>query len=207
MLTYIYPDDIIVKKETFNNLLYGRESDLADEDRNIVNTWYTNGDIKVENDYYSYNSIVTNIINYKKIKTGAKITGELSDPLLYEMTKKNPYLSEMEQFSLDLKGKNICIDFVETEDGKDLYVNKVVDEKYIEDYALLNTNDIIFHYEAVKDVENMIDLIKSYGLKVGIAVNPDTNVEVLFPFLNKIDLVLIMSVYPGESGQLFIENS
>lgn len=80
-------------------------------------------------------------------------------------------------------------------------------EKYIEDYALLNTNDIIFHYEAVKDVENMIDLIKSYGLKVGIAVNPDTNVEVLFPFLNKIDLVLIMSVYPGESGQLFIENS
>jgi ribulose-phosphate 3-epimerase len=80
-------------------------------------------------------------------------------------------------------------------------------EKYIEDYALLNTNDIIFHYEEVKDVENMIDLIKSYGLKVGIAVNPDTNVEVLFPFLNKIDLVLIMSVYPGESGQLFIENS
>ncbi len=80
-------------------------------------------------------------------------------------------------------------------------------EKYIEDYALLNTNDIIFHYEAVKDVENMIDLIKSYGLKVGIAVNPDTNVEVLFSFLNKIDLVLIMSVYPGESGQLFIENS
>lgn len=80
-------------------------------------------------------------------------------------------------------------------------------EKYIEDYALLNTNDIIFHYEAVKDVENMIDLIKSYGLKVGIAVNPDTNVEVLFPFLNRIDLVLIMSVYPGESGQLFIENS
>ena len=80
-------------------------------------------------------------------------------------------------------------------------------EKYIEDYALLNTNDIIFHYEAVKDVENMIDLIKSYGLKVGIAVNPDTNVEVLFPFLNKIDLVLIMSVYPGESGQSFIENS
>ena len=80
-------------------------------------------------------------------------------------------------------------------------------EKYIEDYALLNTNDIIFHYEAVKDVENMIDLIKSYGLKVGIAVNPNTNVELLFPYLNKIDLVLIMSVYPGESGQLFIENS
>lgn len=80
-------------------------------------------------------------------------------------------------------------------------------EKYIEDYALLNTNDIIFHYEAVKDIESMINLIKSYGLKVGIAVNPNTNVELLFPYLNKIDLVLIMSVYPGESGQSFIENS
>lgn len=80
-------------------------------------------------------------------------------------------------------------------------------EKYIEDYALLNTNDIIFHYEAVKDIKSMINLIKSYGLKVGIAVNPDTNVELLFPYLNKIDIVLIMSVYPGESGQSFIENS
>ena len=80
-------------------------------------------------------------------------------------------------------------------------------EKYIEDYALLNTNDIIFHYEAVKDIESMINLIKSYGLKVGIAVNPNTNVELLFPYLNKIDLVLIMSVYPGESGQSFIENN
>lgn len=80
-------------------------------------------------------------------------------------------------------------------------------EKYIEDYALLNTNDIIFHYEAVKEIKSMINLIKSYGLKVGIAVNPDTNVELLFPYLNKIDIVLIMSVYPGESGQSFIENS
>lgn len=79
--------------------------------------------------------------------------------------------------------------------------------KYIEDYALLNTNDIIFHYEAVKDIDETINLIKNYGLKVGIAISPDTPVEVLFPYLNKIDIVLIMSVYPGKSGQPFIEST
>ena len=79
--------------------------------------------------------------------------------------------------------------------------------KYIEDYALLNTNDIIFHYEAVKDINEMINLIKGYGLKVGIAINPDTKVDVLFPYLKDLDFVLIMSVYPGKSGQSFIEET
>lgn len=76
-------------------------------------------------------------------------------------------------------------------------------EKYIEDYALINTNTIIFHYEAVKDIDEMINLIKNYGLKVGIAINPETNEEVLYKYLSKIDQVLIMSVHPGKSGQSF----
>ena len=80
-------------------------------------------------------------------------------------------------------------------------------KKYIEDYALLNTNDIIFHYEAVKDIDEMIDYIKDYGLRVGVSINPDTDVSVLFPYLNKVDLVLVMSVYPGKSGQSFIEST
>ncbi len=80
-------------------------------------------------------------------------------------------------------------------------------EKYIEDYAMLNTSYITFHYEAVKNVENIINMIKDYGLKVGISICPDTNVEVLFPYLKMIDQVLIMSVVPGRSGQSFIENS
>ena len=80
-------------------------------------------------------------------------------------------------------------------------------KKYIEDYALLNTNDIIFHYEAVKDIHEMIEYIKNYGLKVGIAISPDTDVKVLFPYLNDIDIALVMSVYPGKSGQSFIENT
>lgn len=79
--------------------------------------------------------------------------------------------------------------------------------KYIEDYALMNTSMIIFHYEAVKDINEMINKVKLYGLKVGIAINPETNIEVLIPYLNMIDEVLIMSVHPGKSGQSFIGES
>ena len=89
----------------------------------------------------------------------------------------------------------------------DVHLMVLNPQKYIEDYALLNTNDIIFHYEAVEDVNEMINLIKNYGLKVGIAISPDTDVEVLYPYLKSVDRVLIMSVYPGASGQSFIENS
>lgn len=79
--------------------------------------------------------------------------------------------------------------------------------KYIEDYAMLNTNDIIFHYEAIENIDKMINEIKDYGLKVGIAINPDTDIKNVFTYLNRIDLVLIMSVYPGKSGQTFIETT
>ena len=79
--------------------------------------------------------------------------------------------------------------------------------KYIEDYALMNTSIIIFHYEAVKDINEMINKVKLYGLKVCIAINPETNINVLIPYLNMIDEVLIMSVHPGKSGQSFIEES
>lgn len=79
--------------------------------------------------------------------------------------------------------------------------------KYITDYALLNTNNITFHYEAVKDIDSIINEIKSYGLKVGIAINPETDESLIYPYLSKIDEVLVMSVHPGKSGQLFIETT
>ena len=79
--------------------------------------------------------------------------------------------------------------------------------KYIEDYALLNTSYITFHYEAVKDIDKMINEIKNYGLKVGIAINPETDEKVLYPYLSKVDQILVMSVHPGKSGQSFIDNT
>lgn len=80
-------------------------------------------------------------------------------------------------------------------------------KKYLEDYAMLNTSFITFHYEAVKDINEMIEYVKNYGLKVGIAINPETDSKVLFPYLNQIDEVLVMGVHPGKSGQSFIENT
>lgn len=79
--------------------------------------------------------------------------------------------------------------------------------KYLDSYAMLNTEYITFHYEAVKDINNVINKIKSLGLKVGIAINPETNINVLNDYLNDIDLILIMSVHPGMGGQEFINTS
>ena len=66
---------------------------------------------------------------------------------------------------------------------------------------------IIFVTAKVENIDKMINEIKDYGLKVGIAVNPDTDIKNIFPYLDRIDLVLIMSVYPGKSGQTFIEKT
>lgn len=59
----------------------------------------------------------------------------------------------------------------------------------------------------IEQVKEDIKLIHSYGIKAGLAINPDTSIEKLKPFLNDIDLVLVMSVYPGKGGQSFIMDS
>ncbi len=78
--------------------------------------------------------------------------------------------------------------------------------KYIEDYALLNVEYITFHYESVSNPQEVIDYIKSMGIKVGISIKPKTNISKIFQYLNNLDLVLIMSVEPGKSGQEFKES-
>ena len=79
--------------------------------------------------------------------------------------------------------------------------------KYLDDYATLNLEYFIIHYESVKNIDKIIDKVKGYGLKVGISIKPSTDVSVLFPYLKYIDEVLIMSVEPGASGQSFIYDS
>ena len=64
---------------------------------------------------------------------------------------------------------------------------------------------ITFHYEACPDnLVEVIDLIRSFNKKVGISIKPKTEPEVLYPYLDKIDLVLIMTVEPGFGGQEFM---
>lgn len=66
---------------------------------------------------------------------------------------------------------------------------------------------ISFHPEAVEDIFETLEIIKESGCKVGIAINPDTPLSILNNIIQEIDLVLLMSVYPGFGGQKFIEES
>lgn len=78
--------------------------------------------------------------------------------------------------------------------------------KHINYFASLNTEYITVHVELPK-VDKYLDLIKEYGIKCGLAINPDTDVSVLLPYLPKIDLIIIMGVYPGKGGQEFIDDT
>jgi len=74
-------------------------------------------------------------------------------------------------------------------------------------FAKAGADLISFHPEAVASVTETIEIIKNSGCKVGIAINPDTSLSVLSDIIQEIDLVLLMSVYPGFGGQEFIEDS
>ena len=71
----------------------------------------------------------------------------------------------------------------------------------------LNPEMITIHYEATPYISKYIKLIKSRNIKVGLAINPDTNFEDIKNYINEIDLVLVMSVVPGAGGQKFIEST
>ena len=74
-------------------------------------------------------------------------------------------------------------------------------------FASAGADLISFHPEAVDDVVETINIIKQCGCKVGIAINPDTSLSVLNDIIAEIDLILLMSVYPGFGGQEFIEDT
>jgi len=76
--------------------------------------------------------------------------------------------------------------------------------EYIPLYAELNTEYITFHVEVLEDIEKNLQMIKDYSIKCGLAINPDTKVSELIPYLPYLDLILVMSVVPGAGGQEFI---
>ena len=78
---------------------------------------------------------------------------------------------------------------------------------YIDELAKLQPEYITFHVEATKDVVKMIEMIRGYGIQVGLSIKPNTDLYELMPYLALIDLVLIMSVEPGRGGQEFIPSS
>lgn len=79
-------------------------------------------------------------------------------------------------------------------------------DKYIDDLSMLNVNNITFHLEAVKKPMDVINHIKGNGVRVGVAISPETNVKELMEYLPYIDYALVMTVNPGASGQKFMES-
>ena len=89
----------------------------------------------------------------------------------------------------------------------DVHLMIIKPERYIKTFAELGSDVLTVHYEACKDLKSTLKAIKNEGMKAGVAINPDTNVAVLEPFINEIDLVCLMSVHPGFGGQSFIEGT
>ena len=78
--------------------------------------------------------------------------------------------------------------------------------KYIKDFANAGADIITIHPEATPNLQESIDEIKSFKKKVGVSLNPDTKIDIVEDYLDKVDLILIMSVYPGFGGQKFISD-
>ena len=76
--------------------------------------------------------------------------------------------------------------------------------KYIKDYADAGADIITFHPEATKDTLDTINYIKKLKKKVGISLNPDSNIDLIRKNINEVNLILVMSVFPGFGGQEFM---
>lgn len=80
-------------------------------------------------------------------------------------------------------------------------------KSYIDVFSYINPEFITFELEASTNPKEIIKYIKSKKIKVGIAINPFTEIETILPFINTVDLVLVMSVIPGYGGQNFITST
>ncbi len=93
--------------------------------------------------------------------------------------------------------------------SKRLDVHLMVEKprKYIKKFATMNTEYITIHVELNKNIEKNLQLIHNYGIKNGLAINHNTDISILRPYLDKIDMILVMSIVPGYGGQPFIEEA
>ena len=79
--------------------------------------------------------------------------------------------------------------------------------QYIKVFAESGSDNITFHVECSEDPDALIEEIKSMGKSAGIAIHPDTPIEAVFPFIGKVDIILVMTVYPGFGGQGYLDIS
>jgi len=97
--------------------------------------------------------------------------------------------------------KNLNTDLI-----KDVHLMIENPEKFAGSFAKAGADIITFHAEATNDIKKMFNEIKATGCKVGVSLNPDSSLSLIDPILGEVDMVLLMSVFPGFSGQEFIED-
>lgn len=85
----------------------------------------------------------------------------------------------------------------------DIHLACVDPEKYIEMFAPLQPDYLTFHIETTEEPEALLKKIHGKGIKAGIAINPETPIEKIFPYLDSLELILVMTVNPGFAGQRF----
>lgn len=86
----------------------------------------------------------------------------------------------------------------------DVHLMIIDPERYVEEFVKCGADGITFHLEAAKDPAQVIDQIHACGAKAGISIKPGTELERVYPYLSKVDMVLLMSVEPGFGGQEFM---
>lgn len=79
-------------------------------------------------------------------------------------------------------------------------------ESYVESFAKAGCDQFTFHIEATNNADSLIDKIHEAKMKAGISVKPKTPVESVFPYLSKVDMILVMTVEPGFGGQSFMQD-
>lgn len=94
-----------------------------------------------------------------------------------------------------------------TEKVFDVHLMIVEPERYIDEFAKCGADSITFHLEATKDVAGVIDKIHQAGCRAGLSIKPGTAVEEIRPYLDKLEMLLVMTVEPGFGGQKYIPES
>lgn len=89
----------------------------------------------------------------------------------------------------------------------DVHLMIVEPERYIDDFVKCGADSITFHLEATKDADGVIEKIHRAGCRAGLSIKPETPVEAVKPYLDKIEMLLIMTVEPGFGGQKYISAS
>lgn len=85
----------------------------------------------------------------------------------------------------------------------DIHLATIEPSKYIDMYSYIKPEYISFHIEASKSIDYDINKIRSYGIKPGIAVSPEISLDLVKPYISKVDLIVMMTVNPGFAGQKF----